>query len=65
MMTEQGDEMLVLSRKKDEQIHIGDDIVVTVVRSGRNVVSLGIDATRDVQISRPEAVERRANRDAA
>jgi len=57
--------MLVLSRKKDEQIHIGDDIVVTVVRSGRNVVSIGIDAPRDVQISRPEAVESRANRDAA
>ena len=56
--------MLVLSRKKDEQIHIGDDIVVTVVRSGRNVVSIGIDAPRDVQISRPEAVER-TNRDAA
>jgi len=57
--------MLVLSRKKDEQIHIGDNIVVTVVRSGRNVVSIGIDAPRDVQISRPEAVERVANRDAA
>jgi carbon storage regulator len=65
MTTEQGDEMLVLSRKKDEQIHIGDNIVVTVVRSGRNVVSIGIDAPRDVQISRPEAVERVANRDAA
>ena len=57
--------MLVLSRKKDEQIHIGNDIVVTVVRSGRNVVSIGIDAPRSVQISRPEAVERMANRDAA
>lgn len=57
--------MLVLSRKKDEQIHIGDDIVVTVVRSGRNVVSIGIDAPRDVQISRPEVLERKANRDAA
>lgn len=57
--------MLVLSRKKDEQIHIGDDIVVTVVRSGRNVVSIGVDAPREVQISRPEAVERRTNRDAA
>jgi len=57
--------MLVLSRKKDEQICIGDDIVVTVVRSGRNVVSIGIDAPRDVQISRPEVLERKANRDAA
>jgi len=57
--------MLVLSRKKDQKICIGDDIVVTVVRSGRNVVSIGIDAPRDVQISRPEAVERVANRDAA
>lgn len=57
--------MLVLSRKKDEQIHIGDDIVLTIVRSGRNVVSIGIDAPRSVQISRPEAVESRANRDAA
>jgi len=56
--------MLVLSRKKDEQIHIGDDIVVTIIRTGRNV-SVGIDAPRDVPITRPEAVERMTNRDAA
>lgn len=36
--------MLVLGRKTDETIHIGDDIVITVVRIGPGVVRLGIEA---------------------
>jgi len=51
--------MLVLSRKKDEQIilrHPGiADIKITVVRiDGRNKVRLGIEADRAVTILRSE-----------
>ena len=49
--------MLVLSRKADERILIGDDIVVTVVRIGPDAVRLGIDAPRDVNIVREELSE--------
>lgn len=50
--------MLVLSRRVEEVVEIGDDIRVKVVRiDGRNV-RLGIDAPRDVSIRRPEAVVR-------
>ena len=49
--------MLVLSRKKDEQIVIGDSIVVTVVRVGRGQVKIGIEAPKDLQILRAELLE--------
>jgi carbon storage regulator len=46
--------MLVLSRKVGERIHIGHDIVVTIlsVRGGR--VRLGIEAPEGIQIKRHE-----------
>ena len=46
--------MLVLTRKADEQILIGDDIKITLVRVRGNSVRLGIDAPRDVRIVRAE-----------
>lgn len=46
--------MLVLSRKKGERILIGDDVVVTIVRTGVEVVRIGIDAPRDKNIIREE-----------
>lgn len=48
--------MLVLSRKLNEKIVIGGDIVVTVVRIDRNQVRLGIEAPSDVRIFREEVV---------
>lgn len=46
--------MLVLSRKRDETIMIGDDIEVTVVdiRGGR--IRLGINAPTNVSVHRKE-----------
>jgi carbon storage regulator len=46
--------MLVLSRKVGERIHIGNDVIVTVlsVRGGR--VRLGIEAPDGIQIKRQE-----------
>ena len=46
--------MLVLSRKKDETILIGDDIVVTIMETRRNNVRLAIDAPCDIRILRGE-----------
>lgn len=50
--------MLVLSRKAQEVILIGNDIKVMVVRINGGVVSLGIDAPKDVVILREEIAER-------
>ncbi len=46
--------MLVLSRKSEQQIAIGSDIVVTVVAVHGNRVTLGIEAPRDVRVLRGE-----------
>lgn len=46
--------MLVLSRKVDQQIKIGDDITLTVVRVEGNRVRIGVSAPRDVRILRGE-----------
>lgn len=49
--------MLVLTRKLNEQIQIGNDITITVVRVKGNTVRVGIDAPRDVRIVRAELPE--------
>jgi len=50
--------MLVLSRKKNDSIMIGDDIVVTVVQVRGDEVRLGIDAPKEVPIHRREIYEK-------
>ena len=49
--------MLVLSRKKDEKIVIGDDIQIMVIEVRRDKVRLGIQAPRDVSVHRREVYE--------
>jgi carbon storage regulator len=46
--------MLVLTRKTDERILVGSDIVITVVRVSGNRVCLGIEAPAGVRILREE-----------
>ncbi len=46
--------MLVLTRKLDEQIMIGEDIKVTLFRVKGNTVRIGIEAPKDVRIVRGE-----------
>ncbi|MEJ6950168.1 carbon storage regulator CsrA [Natronospora cellulosivora (SeqCode)] len=46
--------MLVLTRKKDEKIMIGEDIVITIVEVDNNKVKLGIDAPKEIEILREE-----------
>ena len=49
--------MLVLSRKKNESLVIGDCVVVTVVEIRGDKVRLGIDAPREVPIHRREVFD--------
>lgn len=56
--------MLVLSRKRDQQIIIGDGIVITVVEIRGDKVRLGIEAPTDVPVHRKEVYEAiKAHRD--
>jgi carbon storage regulator len=48
--------MLVLSRKRSEQIVIGPEIRITVVKVDRNQVRLGIEAPDHCSILRAELV---------
>jgi carbon storage regulator len=49
--------MLILSRKLNEQIVIGDRIVVTVVAIRGGNVRLGVEAPSDVPVHRQEVYE--------
>jgi carbon storage regulator len=55
--------MLVLSRKLSQQILIGSDISITVVKIEGNHVRLGIDAPPGVSILRQELVGRQDTKD--
>ncbi|HUG66993.1 MAG TPA: carbon storage regulator [Pirellulaceae bacterium] len=46
--------MLVLTRKPQEQIHIGDNITISVLKVKGNTVRIGIQAPRDVRVLRGE-----------
>ena len=52
--------MLVLSRRKNERIRLGDSIVVTVVKVAGDCVRLGIEAPTDIVILREELEPRGA-----
>ena len=49
--------MLVLSRKKDEIIRIGEDISIMVVDIRGDKVRLGIDAPKNMDVHRQEVYE--------
>jgi len=49
--------MLVLSRKRDERITIGDNIVIMVVDICGDKVRLGIDAPKNIPIHRQEVYD--------
>ena len=59
--------MLVLTRKRGEQILIGDDIVITILDAKGDSVRVGIEAPRGVVIHRLEVMQAvtEANLDAA
>ena len=50
--------MLVITRKKDESVLIGDDIEITVVKLEDGSVKLGISAPKGKTILRKEVYEK-------
>ena len=59
--------MLVLTRRAGESVMIGDTIVITVLEARGDVIRIGIQAPRDVQVHREEVYKelQAANREAA
>jgi carbon storage regulator len=59
--------MLVLTRKINEKIIIGDEIEIVLVDIGKDQVKIGINAPRSVKVHRWEVYEeiQRENREAA
>ena len=49
--------MLILARKEDESIMLGNDIKITVVGISKGGVKIGIDAPKNMMILRSELVE--------
>ncbi|AEF94656.1 carbon storage regulator, CsrA [Desulfotomaculum nigrificans CO-1-SRB] len=46
--------MLILSRKKNQAIHIGDNIVITILDVAGDNVKIGIEAPKNIQVYRSE-----------
>ena len=55
--------MLVLSRKAEESMYIGDDIKITVLDIRGGQVRIGITAPQDVKIHREEVYKRIVHED--
>ncbi len=48
--------MLVLSRREGERIHVGNDVVITIVRTGPVATRVGIEAPQEMNIVREELI---------
>jgi len=46
--------MLILSRKTDEKIKIGEDITLTIIEIRGDQVKIGVEATKNVKVFRQE-----------
>lgn len=46
--------MLILSRRESERVHLGDDIVLTIVRVNGDKVRIGVEAPAHIKILRTE-----------
>ena len=50
--------MLILTRKANETLTIGDDVTVTILGVKGNQVRIGVNAPREVAVHREEIYER-------
>lgn len=58
--------MLILQRKNNQSLTIGDNITVTILETGNDWVKLAIDAPKEISILRTELLEAAsANQEAA
>ena len=57
--------MLILSRKADEKIVIGEEVEITILSIRGSQVKLGIQAPQEVDIYRTEILEEMREDDAA
>lgn len=55
--------MLVLSRKVDEEILIGENVRIVLLRVQGNVAKIGIDAPKEVRVLRAELNQREKSND--
>ena len=46
--------MLILSRKTDQQIKIGDNITITIIEIHDGQVKIGVEAPRNIKVFRQE-----------
>lgn len=51
--------MLVLTRKRNETIQIGNDIVIRVIHTSTGAAKIGIEAPREVAVLRGELAQQR------
>lgn len=49
--------MLVISRKREESLFIGDDIEIKIVKIEDNSVKIAIDAPKNLKILRKELIQ--------
>jgi len=49
--------MLILSRKTDEKIMIGDDISISVIEIRGDQVRIGVDAPKTIKVFRQEVFD--------
>ncbi len=49
--------MLILSRKTNEKIMIGEDIVLTIIEIRGDQVKIGVEAPKSVKVFRQEVFE--------
>ncbi|MBR6153914.1 MAG: carbon storage regulator CsrA [Treponema sp.] len=49
--------MLILSRKVDEKIIIGNDITLTIIEIHGDLVKIGVEAPKNVKVFRQEVYE--------
>ena len=54
--------MLVITRKVNESFLVGDNVKITIVKTDRGNVRIGIEAPRDVPVVRTEIAGRKPDK---
>ena len=50
--------MLILTRRVDESIRIGENVTITIVEISSTRVRIGIDAPKEIKVHREEIYQR-------